>query len=234
MQELAHKTAVVTGAASGIGLALTEGFVARDMNVVMADVEDVTRGIFLKSLAGPQVEGLDAVVHLGRVLCPVAVTPHAAEFRLRVDVGPYDFVDDEYVGRRAVAPAPVGVFPHLPAVLRIEGEETAVFAGDRIQRVEKRQINVPRDIDAELENVHSGDSVDVHILRDGQRQTISLQPVVQRSAYGTILRGRPRGETGFAAPEWFGYAWFNLNDAPPPSRESTAGKIVIVHAFQSW
>lgn len=40
MQELAQKTAVVTGAASGIGLALTEAFVARDMNVVMADVEE--------------------------------------------------------------------------------------------------------------------------------------------------------------------------------------------------
>ena len=40
MQELAAKTAVVTGAASGIGLALTEGFVARGMNVVMADIEE--------------------------------------------------------------------------------------------------------------------------------------------------------------------------------------------------
>lgn len=40
MQELAGKTAVVTGAASGIGLALTEAFVARGMNVVMADIEE--------------------------------------------------------------------------------------------------------------------------------------------------------------------------------------------------
>lgn len=39
MKELSGKTAVVTGAASGIGLALAERFVAEGMNVVMADVE---------------------------------------------------------------------------------------------------------------------------------------------------------------------------------------------------
>lgn len=40
MHDLEGKTAVVTGAASGIGLALTEGFVARGMRVVMADIEE--------------------------------------------------------------------------------------------------------------------------------------------------------------------------------------------------
>lgn len=40
MKELKGKTAVVTGAASGIGLALTERFVAEGMSVVMADIEE--------------------------------------------------------------------------------------------------------------------------------------------------------------------------------------------------
>lgn len=40
MQDLAGKVAVVTGAASGIGLALTSRFVAEGMRVVMADVEE--------------------------------------------------------------------------------------------------------------------------------------------------------------------------------------------------
>ena len=40
LQELRGKAAVVTGAASGIGLALTEAFVAEGMSVVMADVEE--------------------------------------------------------------------------------------------------------------------------------------------------------------------------------------------------
>ena len=37
--ELDGRTAVVTGAASGIGLALTERFLAEGMSVVMADIE---------------------------------------------------------------------------------------------------------------------------------------------------------------------------------------------------
>ncbi len=42
MRDLAGRTAVVTGAAGGIGLALTERFVAAGMSVVMADVEEET------------------------------------------------------------------------------------------------------------------------------------------------------------------------------------------------
>lgn len=40
MDELAGRTAVVTGAASGIGLAIVEAFVANGMRVVMADVNE--------------------------------------------------------------------------------------------------------------------------------------------------------------------------------------------------
>jgi NADP-dependent 3-hydroxy acid dehydrogenase YdfG len=40
MQDLAGRTAVVTGAAGGIGLALTERFIAAGMSVVMADMEE--------------------------------------------------------------------------------------------------------------------------------------------------------------------------------------------------
>jgi NAD(P)-dependent dehydrogenase (short-subunit alcohol dehydrogenase family) len=40
VEELAGRVAVVTGAASGIGLAMTEAFVAEGMRVVMADVEE--------------------------------------------------------------------------------------------------------------------------------------------------------------------------------------------------
>src|SRR5579871_1651441 len=40
MQSLEGKVAVVTGAASGIGLGMTEAFASRGMKVVMADVEE--------------------------------------------------------------------------------------------------------------------------------------------------------------------------------------------------
>lgn len=42
MKDLAGRTAVVTGAAGGIGLALTERFIAAGMSVVMADIEEET------------------------------------------------------------------------------------------------------------------------------------------------------------------------------------------------
>jgi NAD(P)-dependent dehydrogenase (short-subunit alcohol dehydrogenase family) len=40
MQQLEGRTAVVTGAASGIGLAVVEAFVAEEMRVVMADIDE--------------------------------------------------------------------------------------------------------------------------------------------------------------------------------------------------
>ena len=69
MKEFAGKTAVVTGAASGIGLALSQLFLERDMNVVMADVEAGKaiqtadgRGLITRS---GRVPGRHQVVHVG-------------------------------------------------------------------------------------------------------------------------------------------------------------------------
>ena len=42
MQELAGKTAVVTGAASGIGRAMADRWAAAGMSVVLADIDQVT------------------------------------------------------------------------------------------------------------------------------------------------------------------------------------------------
>ena len=42
MEQLQGRTAVVTGAASGIGLAIVEAFVAEGMGVVMTDVDEVS------------------------------------------------------------------------------------------------------------------------------------------------------------------------------------------------
>jgi NAD(P)-dependent dehydrogenase (short-subunit alcohol dehydrogenase family) len=56
MEQLEGRTAVVTGAASGIGLALVEAFVAEGMHVVLADVDEARLGAEAARLAG---EGAD-------------------------------------------------------------------------------------------------------------------------------------------------------------------------------
>jgi NAD(P)-dependent dehydrogenase (short-subunit alcohol dehydrogenase family) len=61
MQELAGKVAVVTGAASGIGLALSRRLGADGMRVMMADVEAPALEAAAKSLAAEGVETATAV-----------------------------------------------------------------------------------------------------------------------------------------------------------------------------
>ena len=58
--ELRNKVAVVTGAASGIGLAMSERFVADGMSVVMADIEvdALTEAVARLQAAGAKVEGI--------------------------------------------------------------------------------------------------------------------------------------------------------------------------------
>lgn len=60
MQELAGKTAFVTGGASGIGLALGRVFAEAGMRVMLADIETVALADAVKSLhnSGPEVRGI--------------------------------------------------------------------------------------------------------------------------------------------------------------------------------
>ena len=51
LEDLRGKVAVVTGAASGIGLAMCERFVAEGMRVVMADVEEARLVVEAEQLA---------------------------------------------------------------------------------------------------------------------------------------------------------------------------------------
>ena len=75
MEQLAGRSAVVTGAASGIGLAITEAFVAEGMQVAMADVDEERLGTQVARLSGEganvygvtvDVRDPDAVDALGR------------------------------------------------------------------------------------------------------------------------------------------------------------------------
>ena len=89
MRELEGKVAVVTGAASGIGRALTERFVAEGMRVVMADVEE-SRLVAEASALSKQ--GADVLAVLTDVTNPddVARLLDGAEPTLLATDPPYD------------------------------------------------------------------------------------------------------------------------------------------------
>ncbi len=70
MQQLDGRVAVVTGAASGIGLAMTRAFVGRGMSVVMADVDEQALVEQARSLEG---EGARVVGVLTDVTVPADV-----------------------------------------------------------------------------------------------------------------------------------------------------------------
>ena len=63
MKDFAGKTAVVTGAASGIGLALAERFAAARMRVVLADIEEDALGRAVEQLEARQAEVIGVPVN---------------------------------------------------------------------------------------------------------------------------------------------------------------------------
>ena len=63
MKDFAGKTAVVTGAASGIGLALAERFAAARMRVVLADIEEDALSRAVKQLEQRQAEVIGVPVN---------------------------------------------------------------------------------------------------------------------------------------------------------------------------
>lgn len=70
INDLEGRTAVVTGAAGGIGLALTERFVAEGMSVVMADVEET---VLAREATRLEADGADVVAVLTDVRDPDSV-----------------------------------------------------------------------------------------------------------------------------------------------------------------
>ena len=57
MEQLKGRTAVVTGAASGIGLAVVEAFTAAGMQVVMADIDEESLRSHADEAHGPGGRG---------------------------------------------------------------------------------------------------------------------------------------------------------------------------------
>ena len=76
MEELTGRVAVVTGAASGIGLATTEAFIEQGMQVVMADIEEAALSREASRLEGA---GADVLGVLTDVRDPASVESMASQ-----------------------------------------------------------------------------------------------------------------------------------------------------------
>ncbi|HEX5135907.1 MAG TPA: PDZ domain-containing protein, partial [Planctomycetota bacterium] len=117
----------------------------------------------------------------------------------------------------------------------IEGSPAAASglrAGDRLVSVVGREIRRAADVGLALAGRKPGDEARVSYKR-GDAAAEARAKLADR-AKCAALKSRKRGETGFHAPVWHGYAWANVEEGKGPSPETTKGKVVVIHAFQSW
>jgi len=105
-------------------------------------------------------------------------------------------------------------------------------AGDRLLSIGGRDIRRAADVDAALSGKKPGEEIAVSYRR-GETNGEARAKLVRRASFEGV-RPRKRGETGFKAPPWHAYAWANVKEGEEPSPRTTKGKVVVVHAFQSW
>ncbi|MFT5137705.1 MAG: NADP-dependent 3-hydroxy acid dehydrogenase YdfG [Arenicella sp.] len=98
MKRFRNKTAFVTGAASGMGLALSEALIARGANVMMSDVESKSLNVAAKSLNAPaQIDTVvcDVTNHASVVDASMAVMLRFGEVNLLFNNAPARWVDQK-------------------------------------------------------------------------------------------------------------------------------------------
>ena len=147
------------------------------------------------------------------------------------------------------APAHRGV-EVLHVLEQSPAQEAGLQPGDVLTRIGAKAVSKPEDVDAALAALQPRARLAMEWHRNGKTFSGETNLVHGRRYRATFLRGRPRGEVGFEAPDWYAYAWDPPEDTnnsatrkapttgtPPrvaPTRQNTAGKIVVIHAFQSW
>jgi membrane-associated protease RseP (regulator of RpoE activity) len=116
------------------------------------------------------------------------------------------------------------VLPKSPAAA------AGLAAGDRLLSIDGKEIRRAADVDAALAARKPGDAVKIAYARGGAKVEARATLV----ARGARDASRKQGETGFEAPLWHAYAWANVKEGEEPTFEGTKGKVVVIHAFESW
>jgi membrane-associated protease RseP (regulator of RpoE activity) len=124
----------------------------------------------------------------------------------------------------------VAVVPSSPA------DEVGLEPGDVLRELAGAALTKPRDVNTALAKANPGDALAIRVQRDGEQHDLGSAELIARREFASPwVRPRPGGTTGFEAPEWHAYAWAQVAEGEePPSRANTAGKVVVLHAFQSW
>lgn len=115
---------------------------------------------------------------------------------------------------------------------RTPAADAGLRAGDRLLSIDGHEIRVAADVDRALAGKKPGAEVRVSYRR-GEAAAEARARLADRAAI-EALKPRKRGETKFDAPPWRAYAWANAEEGKEPSPETTKGKVVVIHAFQSW
>lgn len=107
--------------------------------------------------------------------------------------------------------------------------------GDVLLEVGGNTVAQPLELSGVLVDAGPGTGLDLKGRRGKEGFTKQVTLAGRSDLEGDFLERRKVGETGFEAPPWYAYAWTNLPEgAPPPTLQSTKGKVVALHAFQAW
>ena len=123
----------------------------------------------------------------------------------------------------------------LQAVPQAPADRAGLQADDLLLKIGRTATIHPADVDRALRAARPGQSIDVVYRRGRKTSTVTIKLIDRLADRGRFVRGRRPGSTNFQAPEWMAYAWANLKkEQKAPTRATTRGKVVVIHAFQSW
>ena len=125
-------------------------------------------------------------------------------------------------------PVIADVLPRSPA------RKAGLEPGDQLLMLGTKRVATSFDVGPALAAAAVGDKLEIAYMRAGKEQKCSAKLIARRKYKHDYLKRRTSGSTGFKAPPWHAFAWAATGEDKPPTFDNTFGKVVVIHAFQSW